>query len=86
MAGLGIGLRSTWDIGPELQNGDLEIVLPQYTGSNNIAIYAVYPSREFMPSKVNVFIDFLAELYGSEPYWENELDLSKLLSAQSNAA
>lgn len=86
LAGLGIGLRSTWDIGPELQNGDLEIVLPQYTGSNNIAIYAVYPSREFMPSKVNVFIDFLAELYGSEPYWENELDLSKLLSAQSNAA
>ena len=38
LAGLGIGLRSTWDIGPELQNGDLEIVLPQYTGSNNIAI------------------------------------------------
>ena len=86
LAGLGIGLRSTWDIGPELKNGDLEIVLPQYTGSNNIAIYAVYPSREFMPSKVNVFIDFLAELYGSEPYWENDLDLAKLLSAQSNAA
>ncbi len=86
LAGLGIGLRSTWDIGPELKNGDLEIVLPQYSGSNNIAIYAVYPSREFMPSKVNVFIDFLAELYGSEPYWEKDLDLQKLAMPQSTAA
>ena len=86
LAGLGIGLRSTWDIGPELKNGELEIVLPQYSGSNNIAIYAVYPSREFMPSKVNVFIDFLAELYGSEPYWEKELDLEKLIAPQPTAA
>ncbi|MEM8972983.1 MAG: LysR family transcriptional regulator [Pseudomonadota bacterium] len=86
LSGLGIGLRSTWDIGPELNSGELEVVLPQYSGSNNIAIYAVYPSREFMPSKVNVFIDFLAELYGSEPYWEKELDLAKLQSRQSDAA
>ncbi len=86
LAGLGIGLRSTWDIGPELKSGELEVILPEYSGSNNIAIYAVYPSREFMPSKVNVFIDFLAELYGSEPYWEKELDLAKLQSRQSNAA
>ena len=25
-----------------------------------------------MPAKVNAFIDFLAETYGSEPYWERE--------------
>jgi len=80
LSGLGIGLRSTWDIGRELMNGDLKVVLPQYRGSANVGIYAVYPSREFMPSKVNVFIDFLSECYGVEPYWNKNLDLEKLIS------
>jgi len=54
------------------------VVLPQYRGSSNVAVYAVYPCREFMPAKVNVFIEFLAELYGPEPYWDKGLDLAKL--------
>ena len=86
MSGLGIGLRSTWDIGPELQSGKLRVVLPDYCGSSNVAIYAVYPSREFMPSKVNVFIEFLSELYGPEPYWNKDLDLDELRSPNSTAA
>lgn len=86
LSGLGIGLRSTWDVGPELESGELKVVMPQYRGSSNVAIYAVYPSREFMPSKVNVFIEFLSSLYGSEPYWNDKLDLDKLLNSQSDAA
>ena len=78
LTGLGLGLRSTWDIGPELKSGKLKVVLPQYRGSSNVAVYAVYPCREFMPAKVNVFIEFLAELYGPEPYWDKGLDLAKL--------
>ena len=31
-----------------------------------------------MPAKVNVFIEFLAELYGPQPYWDKGLDLAKL--------
>ena len=77
--GLGLGLRSVWDIGPELKNGDLTIVLPEYRGSSNVAIYAVYPSREFMPSKVNVFIEYLSELYGVEPYWNKDHSIEDLL-------
>lgn len=72
-AGLGIGFRPTWDIASELANGTLEVILPEYRGSSNIGIYAVYPSREFMPTKVNVFIEFLAERYGAEPYWNEGL-------------
>jgi DNA-binding transcriptional LysR family regulator len=77
-AGLGIGLRSTWSLGHSLKNGELKVVLPQYRGSSNIGIYAVYPCRDYMPAKVSVFIEFLAELYGPEPYWEKGLDLSEL--------
>lgn len=73
LAGLGIGLRGIWEIGEELKNGDLQIILPDYTGSKNMAIYAVYPSRDFVPSKVSVFIDFLAKHFETKPYWEKEL-------------
>ncbi|AYG65296.1 MULTISPECIES: LysR family transcriptional regulator [unclassified Rhizobium] len=70
IAGLGIALRSTWDVGPELRSGRLVQVLPAYEGSHNVTLSAVYPSRQFLPAKVRVFIDFLAELYGPVPYWE----------------
>ena len=80
LAGLGLGLRSTWDIGTELKNGDLKVVLPEYKGADTVAIYAVYPCRDFMPEKVNVFIEFLAELYGSDPYWEKGVDLAKFVA------
>lgn len=73
MSGLGIGFRSRWDIGAELANGDLQILMPEYTGSSNLSIYAVYPCREFMPAKVNVFIEFLNEIYGASPHWNKDV-------------
>lgn len=77
MAGIGLGLRSTWDIAPELKSGALKVVLPEWRGSDAVAIHAVYPCRDFMPEKVNVFIEYLAELYGSDPYWNKGLDLAR---------
>lgn len=70
LAGLGIALRSTWDVGPELAAGRLVRVLPEWRASRNVAVHAVYPSRRFLPAKVRLFIDFLAGLYGPVPYWE----------------
>ena len=70
LAGLGIALRSTWDVGGELSSGKLVHLLPDYHGSTNTGIYAIYPSRQFLPVKVRLFIDYFAELFGSVPYWE----------------
>lgn len=70
IAGLGVALRSTWDIGAELKSGQLLQVLPAYEGSRSVTLSAVYPSRQFLPAKVRLFIDYLAELYGPVPYWE----------------
>ncbi len=70
IAGLGIALRSTWDVGPELKSGKLVPVLPFLEAPKNVALSAVYPSREFLPAKVRLFIDYLAGLYGPRPYWE----------------
>ncbi len=77
-AGVGIGLLSTWDVGEALMKGDLQVVLPEYRGVTTDAIWAVYPSRDFMPSKVDVFIDFLTDLYGLEPYWNKVVQLDAI--------
>mgnify|MGYP003664588375 CR=1 FL=1 len=70
IGGLGIALRSTWDIGEELRSGRLVQVLPDHHGSPNIWISAVYPRRRFLPAKVRSFIDYLAALYAPVPPWE----------------
>lgn len=75
LSGLGIALRSTWDVGPELHSGQLRRILPGYSGGRHVAIHAVYPSRRHMEQKVRVFIDFLADLYGSVPPWDQGLSL-----------
>ena len=83
LSGVGIGLLSIWDIGPALRSGALRLVLPAYRGMSAGAVHAVYPSREFMPAKVDVLIEFLAELYGTVPYWEREIDIDKLGARQA---
>jgi DNA-binding transcriptional LysR family regulator len=73
IAGLGISLRSTWDVSQELRRGNLVHVLPDYRGASDIAIYAVYSSRRFVPMKIRIFVDYLTTLYGSPPYWDEGL-------------
>jgi DNA-binding transcriptional LysR family regulator len=85
IGGLGLGLRGTWEIGPELRAGKLKVVLPQYRGSTKMAIYAVYPSRDFMPAKVDVFLDFLGQHFGPDPYWEKDIGLGSRPAAAKTA-
>ncbi len=75
LGGVGIALRSTWDVGPELKSGTLQRVLPAYAVGSRVAIYAVYPSRRHMEQKVRAFVDYLGELYGATPYWDAGLAL-----------
>lgn len=75
ISGLGIGLRSTWDVSDELRSGKLVRVLPEFRGSSDVGIYAVYTSRRLVPLKIRAFVDFLAKLYAPEPYWDRGLDL-----------
>lgn len=70
LAGLGVALRSTWDVGDELAAGRLVQLLPDHESATNVGIYAIYPSRQFLPVKVRLFIDHFADLFGSVPYWE----------------
>jgi DNA-binding transcriptional LysR family regulator len=75
LAGVGIALRSTWDVGPELKSGALLRVLPAYSVGRRVAVHAVYPTRRHMEQKVRAFVDYLGELYGATPYWDEGLGL-----------
>src|SRR5512132_113051 len=70
LAGLGVALKSTWDVRLQLEDGALVPLLPGYDFGTDVAIYAVYPHRRYLPAKTRVFIDYLAESFGPEPYWD----------------
>ena len=74
IAGLGIALKSTWDVRRQLEDGSLVPLLPGYDFGTDVGIYAVYPHRRHLPAKTRVFIDFLAESFGPEPYWDKPAD------------
>ncbi|WP_321798541.1 LysR family transcriptional regulator [Caballeronia sp. J97] len=69
-AGIGIGLKSTWSVAPLLASGELVTVLDDYPLAQTVAIWAVYPSRAFVPPKTLAFIEFLSAQFGEPPYWD----------------
>jgi DNA-binding transcriptional LysR family regulator len=77
VAGLGIALKSTWDVREHLEDGSLVPLFPGYTFGSDVAIYAVYPHRRHLSAKTRVFIEFLAESFGPEPYWDRPRARSK---------
>ncbi|WP_345813983.1 LysR family transcriptional regulator [Paraburkholderia sp. PREW-6R] len=70
LAGFGIALKSTWDVAPYLRSGELVSVLDSYPLADHVAIWAVYPSRAFVPPRTLAFIEFLAAHFGDPPYWD----------------
>jgi DNA-binding transcriptional LysR family regulator len=73
LAGLGIALKSTWDVRRHLDEGSLVQLFPGYTFDGDVAIYAVYPHRRHLPAKTRAFIEFLADSFGPEPYWDRPI-------------
>lgn len=65
LAGHGIILRSEWDVAPYLRGGQLQRVLAPWEGTAS-DIYAIYPQRHHLSSKVRVFLDFLAAKFADQ--------------------
>lgn len=55
--GMGVVLRSVWDVQAHLQSGALVQVLPEWRQDANI--WAVYPTRLNLSAKVRVCVEFL---------------------------
>ena len=74
LGGLGVALLPTFLIGKELQSGALQAVLSNYVPLER-HIFAVRLPNVHLPPKVRAFIDFLAERFGPEPYWDRGEDV-----------
>jgi len=64
VAGCGVALLPAWSIGTELARGELVHLLPGWqagAGQPAPAIWAVYPPKKVVSSKVRAFVDFFAE-------------------------
>lgn len=72
IGGLGIAIKSIWDITDELRSGALVTVLDDYP-LKQMSIYALYPSRQFVSPKVRAWIDFFKAKYAPTLYWEKGL-------------
>ena len=70
IAGLGVALKSTWDVHRNLADGSLLALFPGYSFTTDVAIYAVYPHRRYLSAKTRAFVEFLLEAFGPEPYWD----------------
>lgn len=72
-AGLGIALMATWCASEELRSGALVPALPEYPLVSTQTLWALYPSSRELAPKVRVFIDWLVDRFGHQPYWDQGL-------------
>ena len=68
LSGAGLTMLAAHVAGEYLQNGRLVSVLDDLV-SEDVPIYAVYPSNRHLSPKVRAFVDYLVETYGPRPYW-----------------
>jgi len=66
LAGIGIMALPKWMSDPYIQNGELEVILPEYT-PQGFPIQAVYPQNRYVPSKVRSFVSFLQQAFAGDP-------------------
>jgi DNA-binding transcriptional LysR family regulator len=59
LAGRGIGLKASWDIQADLEDGRLVELLAPYS-DDVMNLYAVYASRSHLPQRMRMFIDFIS--------------------------
>ena len=70
LAGLGISLRPSWDVWRQIEAGTLIPLLTDYHAPR-YGIQAVYPNRAYLPHRVRLFIDLLAEHLTNEIHWNH---------------
>ncbi|HSV54507.1 MAG TPA: LysR family transcriptional regulator [Burkholderiaceae bacterium] len=59
--GTGVGLLPDYAVHGDLSKGDLIRILPAWNEANDRPISAVFPSRDRIPTRVRLLIDFLRE-------------------------
>ncbi|MFD1787125.1 LysR substrate-binding domain-containing protein [Sphingomonas floccifaciens] len=68
LTGAGIALRSLWDVADALADGRLVRILPDWSGPDDLAIYALHPRAPATPAALTAFIAFLRDTLDPPPW------------------
>jgi len=68
LASKGIAWRSMWEVGREIESGQLQTILDGFAAPGN-DIYAVFAQRRHLPLRIRTFVDFLRHTYAQPDYW-----------------
>lgn len=71
LSGKGLAWRSMWEVGSEIESGQLVTVLDEFAAPGN-DIYAVFAQRRHLPLRIRAFVDFLRHAYAQQDYWRKE--------------
>ena len=74
IGGAGVGFRSVWDVHHPLKRGELVVLMPEYRETPDVAIYALYPCREFVPAKLRVCLDFFERIFSDIEFDSAQLE------------
>ena len=72
IAGMGIAIKSIWDIKNDLADGRLVTVLDKYiqgfnaSDTDNVGLQLIYPDRRYVPKQVKEFMQFLKHYLPTE--------------------
>lgn len=72
IAGSGVALLPNWSANEALKAGDLVQLLPEWEAQASrdpAAVWALYPPKKKVSSKVRAFVDFYAALFEQPGYW-----------------
>ncbi len=61
IAGNGVGYLATYLLKDEIRHGKLIRLMPEWQLTQHMPLYAVYPRHKYLPTKVNLFIEFIRE-------------------------
>jgi DNA-binding transcriptional LysR family regulator len=68
--GLGITCQPSFIVASALEAGRLQAILANYP-MPELGIFTLLPSHRYIPHRVRLLVDYLAERIGSRPYWES---------------
>lgn len=68
LAGLGVMLRSQWDVAPFVKRGELRRILTNWN-FEGADVLALVPARQGISARVARFVDFLKEHFQPTPPW-----------------
>jgi len=70
IAGEGYVLQPTFLVGDALRQSKLKVILSDFE-PEPMGLFAVFPHRKLMATKLSSFVDFIGGYYGEAPYWDN---------------